>query len=373
MNNQFFKWFRLIGIPLIVIFLSIPQFFIEPELMARFYNNSEGVARYYLEWRLVAYLFDLMLSLFQAIIISEFSIWLSDRLDKTIPWEQDTSRRIYTQLSLHLAFSIAVSVLVNAIYYGAICSEWINLSILMICSMFGAIISITITSVYSGVYFFQSWKTNLLEAEKLKREAAEAEAQALKHQLDPHFLFNSLNTLVALVEENPKEAIQFIQRFSQVYRYVLQSQEKILVPLNEELKFAKSYLFLLQARFADNLKVSMEISDDDLEKNLAPMSLQMLIENAVKHNIVSREQPLSLVITSDGRWLTVENSLQRKSFVPDSTKVGLQNIQNRYRLLSDKSIIVEETETRFIVRLPLLAPISESESKRFESKIKVSA
>lgn len=154
MNNQFFKWFRLIGIPLIVIFLSIPQFFIEPELMARFYNNSVRVARYYLEWRLLAYFFDMLLALVQAVIISEFSIWLSERLDQTVSWERETSRRIYLQLSIHLAFSIIVSVLVNVGYYGAIGGEWISLSELLVCIMFGAVISVTITSAYSGIYFF---------------------------------------------------------------------------------------------------------------------------------------------------------------------------------------------------------------------------
>jgi LytS/YehU family sensor histidine kinase len=262
-----------------------------------------------------------------------------------------------------LAFSVTVSILANASYYGIIGGELITASELLICAMFGAIISITITSSYSGIYFFHNWKRKLLESEKLKRESAQAEAKALKDQLDPHFLFNSLNTLAALVEENPKEAVQFIQRFSQVYRYVLQSQKNMLVSLDEELKFAQSYLFLLQARFAENLIVDLDISSDDLEKSLAPMSLQMLIENAVKHNIISREQPLRLWICSDGQWLTVHNSLQRKSFVEDSTKVGLQNIRHRYQLIAEKDILVEETETYFIVRLPLLTMSIKPESK----------
>jgi hypothetical protein len=362
MNNQFFKWFRLIGIPLIVIFLSIPQFFIEPELMARFYNNSVGVARYYLEWRLLAYFFDMLLGLVQAVIISEFSIWLSERLDQTVSWERETSRRIYLQLSIHLAFSIIVSVLVNVGYYGAIGGEWISLSELLVCTMFGAVISITITSAYSGIYFFQSWKSNLLEAEKLKREAAEAEAQALRNQLDPHFLFNSLNTLAALVDENPQVAIEFIQRFSKVYRYVLDSREKPLVSLENELHFAKSYLYLLQARFGANLKVDFDISTDDLEKSLLPMSLQMLIENAVKHNVASHDKPLHLVIKSDGGRLIVENNIQRKSFVKDSTHIGLQNINRRYRLIDrSTAVTIEETPTHFTVTLPLLDFKSHSE------------
>lgn len=367
MDNDFFKWFRIVGIPLIVLFLSIPQFFIEPEIMARFYNNSIGVARYYLEWRLLAYFFDMLLSLFQAVAISEFSIWLSNRLDKTLFWELHTAKRIYTQFSIHLVFSVLFSILANVIYYGAIGGELITVSELLICAMFGAVISITITSAYSGIYFFQNWKRKLFEAEKLRREAAEAEAQALKNQLDPHFLFNSLNTLTALVEERPKEAVQFIHRFSQVYRYVLQSQEKMVVSLDEELKFAKSYLFLLQARFAENMSVEIDVSNDDLEKCVLPMSLQMLIENAVKHNVVSREQPLRLVITSNGEWLTVENSLQRKSFVQDSTKIGLKNIRNRYQLLADKNVLVEETATRFMVKIPLLSSKAQSELKHTTS------
>lgn len=362
MNNEFFKWFRLIGIPLIVIFLSIPQFFIEPELMARFYNSSVGVARYYLEWRALAYFLDTLLALVQSIIISEFSIWLSARLDQAVPWERETSRRISMQLSIHLAFSIAVSVLVNVGYYGAIGGEWIGFSELIMCVMFGAIISITITSAYSGIYFFQSWKTNLLEAEKLKREAAEAEAQALKNQLSPHFLFNSLNTLAALVDENPQEAIEFIQRFSKVYRYVLESREKPLVSLGDELAFAKSYLYLLQARFGENLKVTIDVSDDDLEKTLLPMSLQMLIENAVKHNVASHDKPLQILIKSDGRRLIVENNVQRKTFVKDSTQIGLQNINRRYGLIDrSQTILIEQTPTHFTVKLPLLALKQHSE------------
>lgn len=192
-----------------------------------------------------------------------------------------------------------------------------------------------------------------LEIEELKKEKLEAQLNSLKQQISPHFLFNSLSTLRTIVTDNKSK--EFILKLSNVYRYLLGFKDNNLTTLDEELDFIQSYLFILQERFEEALQVSINIDQELGEKLLPPLAVQLLLENAIKHNIVSLEEPLEVKIfnETDG-FLVVSNTLQPKMNTEESTGRGLENINKRYRILSDTSIEIVQTEKSFTVKIPLL-------------------
>jgi LytS/YehU family sensor histidine kinase len=186
----------------------------------------------------------------------------------------------------------------------------------------------------------------------LEKESIRAKYESLKSQVSPHFLFNSLNALTNLVYEDQDKAAKFIKQLSEVYRYVLDSRDKEVVPLEEEKKFLNSYLFLQQIRFGD--KLMLEINLSDTRSLIAPLVLQMLVENAIKHNVISAEQPLTIRIYSVEGYIVVENDLQKKSVVQgESQGIGLENISRRYEFLTDRKVEVIEGDT-FRVKLPVI-------------------
>ncbi|MEQ9413384.1 MAG: histidine kinase, partial [Cyclobacteriaceae bacterium] len=215
------------------------------------------------------------------------------------------------------------------------------------------IVTFIISLFMHGRGFLQSWKLAEIEAEKAKQESIKANYESLKNQVNPHFLFNSLNALTSLVYEDQDKAAKFIKQLSEVYRYVLDSRNKEVVTLDEELSFMNSYLFLQQIRFGDKLKIENELKS--MKGNVPPLALQMLVENAIKHNEVSQEQPLIIKLHSDGSNLFVSNNLQLKSKqINESVGVGLDNITKRYEFLSDRPVVIEKDEKNFVVKLPIL-------------------
>ncbi|RDC61937.1 sensor histidine kinase [Adhaeribacter pallidiroseus] len=214
-----------------------------------------------------------------------------------------------------------------------------------------------VTMVYESVYFFDEWKKNVQKTESLARENVQSQLETLKNQLDPHFLFNSLNTLAALIDVENEAAGEYLEKLSDVYRYVLTSRDKNTVTLAEEMNFLDDYVYLNKVRFRDNLQITKAISPEAYHQLVAPLSLQMLVENAIKHNIVSKEKPLHIrIVQEEGQYLSVVNNLEAKVIFETSTKVGLQNIANRYKLLSEEHIEIKKEASFFKVRLPLLQP-----------------
>ena len=203
--------------------------------------------------------------------------------------------------------------------------------------------------------FLINWKKSELDAEKMKNESLSSRYESLKNQINPHFLFNSFNALTDLIYHDQEMAAKFVKQLSVVYRYVLEQQNKELVPLEEELSFVKSYLFLEKIRYGDNLQVNYQL-DFDVPLNVPPLSVQMLIENAIKHNIISREEPLTIDIKFEGNeYIVVSNNLQKKAVPGDkSTGVGLKNIKARYEFLSNKLVQILEENNQFTVKLPFL-------------------
>ncbi|HEU5052850.1 MAG TPA: histidine kinase [Hanamia sp.] len=193
-----------------------------------------------------------------------------------------------------------------------------------------------------------------LENEVLKRENLNALHESLKQQVNPHFLFNSLNTLKSLTVRNPSQAVDYITELSSVYRYMLLHQDKKNVTLRDEIDFLKSYLYLLEIRFGDAITTQISLPDELLNYPMPANTLQLLIENAVKHNAFSLQKPLCISIFVEHNYLTVKNNLRNKKEAPSSSHLGLNNISNRYLLLKGKDIMIKRTEEEFIVSLPIM-------------------
>lgn len=214
------------------------------------------------------------------------------------------------------------------------------------------LITYFITAIHEAYYFYRQWKLNFSKSIKLERDNIEANFEALKNQINPHFLFNSLNSLTGMVEDRP-EAVDYIANLSDFLRYLLKTGEKELVSVEEELEIVEKYINLQRSRFGDSLKLNVNLDMKDRKKNLPPLVLQMLTENAIKHNIVSADRPLEIGICTDQQSLCVKNNLNRKTGVP-STGKGLFNIRERYALYTGKKVEVTETKEYFEVRVPLL-------------------
>jgi len=217
----------------------------------------------------------------------------------------------------------------------------------------GIIITFMISSIYASVSFFMEWKANLLKAQALEKANLEARYDTLRNQVNPHFLFNSLNTLLMMVADNP-EAVRYIESISGLMRYMLNSKGRDVVSVSEELRVAGDYVFIQKSRFGEKLMVSFKVDERYHSYSIPPLTLQMLIENAVKHNVVSKDNPLIInIYVSDDEYLVVENNLQRKLDKEPSTGVGLENISSRYLHMAAREVIIQEQEDRFIVKLPL--------------------
>ena len=190
--------------------------------------------------------------------------------------------------------------------------------------------------------------------QKIIAGTANAKFESLKNQIDPHFLFNSLNVLSSLIEENPENAQRFTTSLSKVYRYVLEQKDKELVSVEEELSFAKTYMNLLKMRFENSLTYELPTENINPEAKVVPLSLQLLLENTVKHNVVSEQKPLNIKIFIEGDCLVIQNNFQKKEVLQDRQGVGLQNIINRYGIISNRKVLIEQSENTFSVKIPVL-------------------
>ncbi|WP_296312653.1 histidine kinase [Winogradskyella sp. UBA3174] len=216
------------------------------------------------------------------------------------------------------------------------------------------LITLVISLFFHVVYFYKELQKTKVKEQKVIAGTASAKFDALKNQLDPHFLFNSLNVLTSLIEENPKNAQSFTTSLSKVYRYVLEQKSKELVTVDEELNFARTYMSLLKMRFEDSIIFEIPDKATNPESKVVPLSLQLLLENAVKHNMVTSSKPLHIKIYEDGDHLVVMNNLQPKQIVKKSSGVGLENIKQRYQLLSERKVHINQRDKDFAVAIPML-------------------
>lgn len=217
------------------------------------------------------------------------------------------------------------------------------------------IITIIVILFLHAFYFYQALQKRQVQEQKIIAGSASARFDALKNQLDPHFLFNSLNVLTSLIEEDPHAAQKFTTSLSKVYRYVLEQKNKDLVTVDEELNFARTYVRLLKMRFEDSIVFEIPESASNSEAKIVPLSLQLLLENAVKHNVVTSAKPLHLRVFEENGMLVVKNNIQEKSVVRKSSGVGLQNIRSRFSILTDREVQIDDTNREFSVKLPMLS------------------
>ncbi len=208
--------------------------------------------------------------------------------------------------------------------------------------------------VYEGIFYFNKSRVIEIEKNMLEKVTAEQKLNTLKNQVNPHFLFNSLNTLVTLIPEDEDQAIQFVQELSKTYRTILEVRDEKLITLSKELEALDSYIYLLKTRFQGKIEIKNNIPDAYLSEFVLPISLQILIENAVKHNVVSKTKPLYIDIYVEDNFLIVKNNLQRKNQKFVSTRIGLTNITSRYQFMTDRKVMVEETMDYFKVSLPII-------------------
>jgi len=284
-------------------------------------------------------------------------IWLGTAtivvfLWKRFPWEKEPVKHLLLEITALIIWPTIVVFLTYIIFRNIVPKE------LMEGTKFDNILSaifitFLITAIHECVDFYHQWKEHFNKSIKLEKANLEAKYETLKTQINPHFLFNSLNTLITYVEEN-EVATTYIQNLSDFMRYVLKSREQEAVLLREEVDIAQKYAFLQESRFGKKLSVKFNIPEKYFHYSILPLSLQMLIENAIKHNIISKDKPLKVdVYINSEKYIIVENNLQKK-FDEPSTKLGLSNITERYKFLSAKEVKISESSGKFVVALPLV-------------------
>lgn len=280
-----------------------------------------------------------------AIVITYF-LW------KKYPWEKSPKTHLLLEIIFLSSWASMVMLFVFFVTRKYIDEKLMEGNVVEYVAM-SIIITFLITSIHECVFFYQQWKENFNKSLKLERANLEAKYETLKTQINPHFLFNSLNTLLSYVEEN-KVASKYVENLSDIMRYVLKSREKEVVLLRDEADIARKYSFIQQSRFGKNLEINIDISEQFYHYSILPLSLQMLIENAIKHNIISQDKKLQITVNvSDDKYIHVENNLQKKFETP-STNLGLANITERYKFLTSKTVKILETSGKFAVSLPLV-------------------
>ncbi|MGV3696568.1 2TM domain-containing protein [Flavobacterium sp.] len=220
--------------------------------------------------------------------------------------------------------------------------------------VFAFVMTFIVLICFYAFYIYKAYSDSKVKEQKIIAGTASAQFESLKNQIDPHFLFNSLNVLSSLIEENPENAQRFTTSLSKIYRYVLEQKDKELVSVSEELAFAKTYMNLLKMRFENSITYEVPIDFNNDEAKVVPLSLQLLLENTIKHNVVSETKPLHIKIYIENNYLIVENNLQKKEVLQDRRGVGLQNIVNRYGLISERKVMIDENGDYFKVKIPIL-------------------
>lgn len=280
-------------------------------------------------------------------------------LNRHYSWIRETRKIVI----LHLIFTFAYNIIVITgfylyIWFGVFHKQSLNGFWQSSKGVFYMCFSITvIVTLVSYTYnFFKYWKKSVLKEEELKRERIILQYEALKNQVNPHFLFNSLNVLTSLIELDKDASIKYVKQLSEVMRYVLDKNSSELVPIDVELKFIDSFVYLLKIRFGNNLKVTVNIADRSFF--IVPVALQILIENAVKHNEVSADKPLHINITEDGDYLVVSNNIQERNYLPDSNFIGLKSLTYQYEFLSGRQMEILNDGVSFIVKIPKIKQLA---------------
>ncbi len=295
----------------------------------------------------------LLPSIFNTVFIWGGSMSIVVFVWNRFPWENAPIRHIVVEVLLILSFlSLFIFGMNLFICHKSSLTFTEGLQQNMFDIIFTVLITFLIVTIHEAIFFYRQWKLNFSKSIRLEKDNLESQYNALKAQVNPHFLFNSLNSLMSMLENHP-QAENYVQDLSDYLRYVLLSNTRETVSLQEELENVEKYLHLQKQRFGTNFDVEKSILPEALHKHLPPLALQMLLENCFNHNVVSKNKPLHIKIFTDSNNLTIENNLQIKQSV-DSTGQGLKNIEGRYRFVEGQGVKVFSDENRFSVTIPLI-------------------
>ena len=327
------------------VYISLLIFIIERTITTNGFNVS-------LENLITIYAVDFI----YAFVLSFLNFKYFQLLDKFISWEKQPKKRlVYGIIGAIIVTMIGITILryfVVLFFEHGSFKDFLNTS--RTYYVFSFIITINILITIHAIYFFKEISKKKVQEHQVISKTETAKFESLKNQLDPHFLFNSLNVLTALIEENPKQAEKFTTKLSKIYRYVLQQKNQDLIEVNDELQFAKNYMDLLKIRFENSIDFNCITDLRDNTLKIVPLSLQLLLENAVKHNVISPSKKLNITIYKEHNYLVIENNINPKSNLEKSTKVGLKNIIDRYALVTKAEVIIINNQQIFKVKLPLL-------------------
>lgn len=306
---------------------------------------------------------SMFIELLMGNLLLEGSRYISQRIAYRFDLRTQTWQRIIAEFGCVGVYTFVILLMTSlvpwlihrpSLVFPTVVAELFKIASYRIIFTFGIITFLFIHALRVGSDLYERWTKSLLEAETLKKENMQAQFDMLRNQINPHFLFNNLNALSSLVYKDPDAAARFVEELSGVYRYLLENKDKSIVPLRSEINFLQAYIFLLKVRFRENLRFTINVPDEYLRLQLPPLTLQMLVENAIKHNIVSRDEPLFIeVFIDENLYLVVRNNLQRRDDSP-STGTGLQNIINRYRYFTTKQVHIADNNISFTARMPLL-------------------
>lgn len=293
------------------------------------------------------------------LIVISFLLWIGNRflsakLDVVLPWSRYGNWRFFAHLFLGLLYLL---VLINGIYFGiriGLTDRPPTIEQVIVMNTWGSAIFIPVFSLYFSLYFLRFWRQSEVQVEKAKKDQLRAQLDSLKNHLDPHFLFNNLNILASLIDSDANASKRFIEKFAEVYRTLLRAKSEDLIPVYEELEFIDAYLYLIRMRFENNIQFQGNVSSGSKSKLIPPLTLQLLIENAFKHNLITEGRPLQLELFDRNGFLVVRNSLFKKPEVEKSSGSGLMNIKERFAHFTDKPVSIIQTETHFEVSVPLL-------------------
>ncbi|MEM9362101.1 MAG: histidine kinase [Bacteroidota bacterium] len=301
---------------------------------------------------------EIMLNGILGVVVSYAFHAVNQFLDRTVSWKRQTGVRLLLGILIHLLFGMGLIYAALSVYeilYSGY-DFFFNNEGMVVLKM--AILLFCVVLIYNIIYFaFYSYqhyvKGQLLESQ-IRRKQTELQLKALKSQLSPHFLFNCLNALSTLVTKDSRAAETFIRSLAKSYLFTLKNYQTTLVNLSDELEFVKSYYFLIKTRFQEQITLDIDIAKPILETQIPPMTLQMLVENAIKHNVADIDQELQILIRDNDDFLEVVNNITKKRTGITSTKIGLKNIESRYGLLTKTPMVVENESKDFCVKIPIL-------------------
>ena len=331
------RWFILIGLPIVA-------------LVASMIVSDVPISRYFTEFS----------THYPSGVIFTAAYWAFNRylmiqLRKRMPELKKALKRNVIQIAIAflcypvISFGVHQLLKLQETYLGLVCTHDVKDVIGL---LFTYVLTFMILAIYEAVYFFYQYRDALMAQEKLKAEHANTQLTHLRNQVNPHFLFNSLNTLMGLIPGHDSDAHVYLQKLSSFYRYSVSEQDGLLVPIDKEIQYLKLYSDLISERFAGSFSMDIKLNGET-RGSLLPMSLQMLVENAVKHNIVSKDQPLSVSVFQEGRHITVENVIQQRMTETKGTGTGLKNIKERYALVSSEQVLVKQENGLFSVSHPI--------------------